>query len=623
MEMARLVLEALEREERVLVEAGTGIGKTFAYLIPAILTGKKVVLSTGTRQLQDQIFHKDLPALSALFPPGFQAVLMKGRENYLCLSRFREFRANPTFFRREEIPLLDRIAAWAEKTERGDRAELEGFPDETPLWKEISATAAQCPGKSCESYDNCFITRMKRQMEESRLIIVNHHLYFADLALRESYFGEVLPEHDAVIFDEAHLIEDVASEYFGITFAAFQIMELAGDARRELKAINLRDQSVWENLDKLVRRGEDFLNVFVPSGLSEKRFRTPPPDSLARSVGRIQPFLNILSWMESSFLTLPEKTEGCTRISERALKLKLVCENLIRQEDEDQVYWGELTPSVQLRTTPVSVSKILSSAIFSTRKAMVFTSATLTVEGRFDYLKKRTGIVAEKEVQLLSPFDYASNCLVYLPLSIPEPSSEKFPLAAAEEIVRILEQTSGRAFVLCTSHKNKDFFQQYCRERLSYLCLKQGDGSRMELLKRFREEVSSVLFATQGFWQGIDVQGEALSCVILDKLPFSSPSDPVMEARIRALKREQRDPFLEYQLPSAVTMMKQGLGRLIRSERDRGVLSILDARLRTKGYGKIFMASLPACRVTSDLEDVGNFFKKESVSGGMTSGELS
>ena len=608
-EMARRVLEALHNDERILVEAGTGTGKTFAYLVPILLSGKKVVLSTGTRHLQDQVFLKDLPALKPLMPSGFQAVLMKGRENYLCVSRFRDFSLNPTFFRREESAYLEKIIGWAEQTDRGDRAELEGLPEDAAVWKDVSATSNQCTGKSCADYDICYITRMRRKMEEAQLIIVNHHLYFADLALREESFGQVLPDHDAVIFDEAHLMEEVASEYFGAAVSPYQVMELAGDARRELKGMNHRDPASWDQLERLYRRSDDFFNLFVPEEGSEKRFRLPPPARLAGSLERIKSFLNILEWLEAFFLAVPGKTEGCQKISERASQLRAVSELLVRQEDPTRINWGELTPAVQLRATPVAVAEVLRSSLFATRKGMVFTSATLTVEERFDYIKNRTGIPADREFLFPSPFDYASSCLVYLPPGLPEPASDLFLEAAGAEIVRILEQTSGRAFVLCTSHKNKDYFHRYCQERLKYLCLKQGDGSKMELLKVFRDEVSSVLFATQGFWQGVDVRGESLSCVIIDRLPFASPTDPVVEARIGAIRRENRNPFMEYQVPWAVLMLKQGLGRLIRGEQDRGLLSILDSRIVKKAYGKVFMASLPPCRVTSDIGEVGKFFR--------------
>ncbi|MBI1821426.1 MAG: ATP-dependent DNA helicase [Nitrospirae bacterium] len=612
-EMARRVKEALEGGYQVMIEAGTGTGKTFAYLIPALLSGKKIVLSTGTKHLQDQIYFKDLPILKEIMPKAFSAVLMKGKENYLCKYRYADFAVNPLLLNQDEMPYIDKITGWADQTERGDRAEIAGLPEGSAIWKEISVTGNQCHGKNCSYYDACFMTRMKREMEEAQLIIVNHHLFFADLALKENSYGQVLPEYDAVIFDEAHLIEEIASDYFGKALARFHFLEFIADAKRELKALKSKETQIWENLDQLYKRSEAFFTLFVESRSHENRFRLNPFQPGSPAGERAASFLNTLQWLNASFSTLPEKTEGCYKIADRAAQLKTDGEFFLKQKDPSFIYWGEFRTGeggmhLVLHATPLQVSDYLQQSLFNQTGAMIFTSATLTVDNRFEYVKKRTGMAPQEEYQFHSPFDYASNGLIYLPPPLPDPSTDFFLKAAAEEIVQILKLTSGRAFILCTSHKNKDYFYGYCRDKVRFLLLKQGEGPKMELLQTFKKEVSSVLFATQSFWQGVDVQGEALSCVIIDKLPFVSPSDPVAEAKMNELKKQNLNSFLEYQVPSAIILLKQGLGRLIRSSEDRGLLSILDPRIRQKSYGKQFLASLPPCRVTSNRQDIKEFF---------------
>lgn len=614
-EMAKRIMEALIRDEKIMIEAGTGTGKTFAYLIPALLSGKKVVLSTGTKTLQDQIFFKDLPFLQGILPRPIKAVLMKGKENYLCRYRFAGFSLNPLLFNREETSYMDQILSWAKETSKGDRGELTGLPEHIPVWKEMSVSGNQCHGKSCSYYDDCFITRLKKDMEEANLIIVNHHLFFADLALKENSFGQVLSDYDIVIFDEAHLIEEIASSYFGKHLSPYDLIELIADAKRELKALQCKDKLIWENIDHLFKRSDEFFTLFGQSR-DEKRFRLPKllPSALQLSAG----ILNSLQWIGAAFQNLPEKTEGCYKISDRAIQLKADAEFFLTQESPAFVYWGEFRLSdgeerspisqMTLHATPLEIAPRLQETLFEKKGGMVFTSATLTVENRFDHMKRKIGVVADREFQFHSPFDYPSRGLIYLPKALPDPTTDQFVEAAAKEIVEILRMTLGRAFVLCTSHKNKEYFYNYCRDKVDYLLLKQGDGQKMELLKTFKKEVSSVLFATQSFWQGVDVQGEALSCVIIDRLPFASPSDPIVEAKIRDLERRELNPFQEYQIPSAIILLKQGLGRLIRSAEDRGVFSVLDPRLRTKSYGRRFLASLPPCRVTSNRREIQTFF---------------
>jgi ATP-dependent DNA helicase DinG len=640
--MAKKVMEALAKEHQVMIEAGTGTGKTFAYLVPALLSGKKVVLSTGTRHLQDQIYFKDLPVLREIFPRPFSALLMKGKENYLCKHRYAGFSSSPLLYKREETLYLDQIMAWARQTEKGDKAELTGIPEDLQVWKEMSVAGNQCLGKTCSDYDDCFITRMKKEAEKAELIIVNHHLFFADLALKENSYGQILPAYDAVIFDEAHLIEEIASDYLGKSLSLYDLMEWMADARRELKGLQIKDKAIWDSVESLYKRGELFFNLFrMPSAdptfrsvdqsvqrldgsgdpNTGKRFRLfsvstcEPGDPKTGERSSSNPeavisFLNLLERLGGAFQTLPDRNEGCFKIAERAEQLRENALLFIKQEDLSLVYWGESARGQEglvLHANPLDVSERLRESLFSRPGTMVLTSATMTVDKRFDYMKKKLGVSPTEEFQFESPFDYASNALIYLPKHLPDPSSDLFLEAAGKEILEILRLTEGRAFVLCTSHKNKTYFYDYCQDKLDYLLLKQGDGPKTELLREFRKEQSSVLFATRSFWQGVDVQGEALSCVIVDKLPFASPGDPLVESRIEQLRKLNVNPFMEYQVPSAIILLKQGLGRLIRSAEDRGVLSILDPRIRSKSYGKRFLASLPPCRMTSARQDIKEF----------------
>ncbi|MBI3594482.1 MAG: ATP-dependent DNA helicase [Nitrospirae bacterium] len=617
-DMAKLVMMAMMRNEKLMIEAGTGTGKTFAYLVPALLSGKKVVLSTGTKTLQDQIFFKDLPVLRKIFHQPIKAVLMKGKENYLCLYRFAGFSLNPLLFSRDEAPFIDQIKAWAKGTVYGERSELSGLPEKFPAWKEMSVTGNQCHGKSCTYYDDCYITRMKKEMEDSQLIVVNHHLFFADLALRENSFGQILSDYDQVIFDEAHLIEEIASSYFGIQFSLYDLFELVADARRELKTLQINNKQLWENLDHLIKSADLFFNLFVPVS-GEKRIRLSRLPETSPKVQEAVSFLNSLQWVGAAFQNFPKKSEGCYKISDRAIQLQEYGRIFLRQQSPEEIYWGELrnpdsgdwsaTPRMILHATPIEIASRLQENLFNRKAGMILTSATLTVENTFDHMKKKIGIIPDREIQFQSPFDYSSRGLIYLPPGMPDPSSDAFARSAAEEILQILQLTSGRAFILCTSHKNKEFYYDYCRDKLDFPLLKQGDGQKRELLDTFRNEISSVLFATQSFWQGVDVQGEALSCVIIDKLPFASPSDPIVEARIHDFQKKNINAFQEYQIPSAIILLKQGLGRLIRSAEDRGLFSILDPRIRTKSYGKRFLASLPSCRVTNKRSEIQDFFK--------------
>ena len=614
--MARQVLSALLFKQKALIEAGTGTGKTFAYLVPALMSGRKIIVSTGTKGLQDQIFYKDLPLLRDLFPDPFKAVLIKGKENYLCRQRFSGWDTASLLPEPENSSLREEIARWGRQTLSGDKTELEGLPEDFSLWKEISVNGQQCLGKGCSFYDTCFITRNRKEMEAADLILVNHHLFFADLALKEYTFGQILSDCDAVIFDEAHLVEEVASGYFGRELSLFDFIELASDAKRELRNLQIGDNTDWERLDRLAGCAQDYFNLFKMPG--ERRFRLEQPSAADFPIRQAAPLLHLLSGIRSRFLSLSSKGDGAFRIAERADHLGKEAASFLEREESSEIFWGEMRtgiadnsgaiPFLQLHATPLDVAPRLREALFQQDRGMVLTSATLTVNGRFDHFRQRIGLPIASESIFESTYDYPEKGLIYLPAGLPDPASESFTAAAANEILEIIRATSGRALVLSTSHRSKDFYYDYCTGKVDFLLLKQGHASKKELLETFRGNVTSVLFATQGFWQGVDVQGESLSCVIIDKIPFASPADPVVEARMLDLKKKRINPFEAYQVPSAIILLKQGMGRLIRSAEDRGILSVLDPRIRTRPYGKLFLDSLPPCRVTSRRSDIGTFF---------------
>jgi ATP-dependent DNA helicase DinG len=630
--MAARVEDALAHGRALVVEAGTGTGKTLAYLLPAARSGLKVVVSTATKTLQEQLAEKDVPLLRALGVDANVAFL-KGRQNYLCLLRFEQFLRNPTFAVREEATLFDGIAAWAEKTQTGDRAELLELPENLASWRDLSATADQCLGAKCAHYDRCFVFRMRREAAEADVIVVNHHLFFADLALRSSSAGDagaaVLPAYDAVVFDEAHAVEEVATEHFGAQLSSFRVGELARDA---LKALQTRPGMLEAAglATRLSREGRDFFDAALEVAQDGKgaqadtaRWALPPGAlqpaeterlklaELARALGAA------LSTAEDEELSLLER-----RCLTLGADLALFSES---QRRPDLIHWAESRAGhLFLHASPIEVAGLLQEKLYDRIGPVVFTSATLAVGGQLDYFARRMGLSDDSgplfplqtEV-LASPFDYQSNAALYLPRQIPDPQDPAFPAAVAEELRALLPITSGRAFVLFTSLRNMRAVHQLLAGELPWRVLLQGDAPKSQLLKRFREQ-PSVLFASQSFWEGVDVPGEALSLVVIDKLPFASPGEPIVAARIERLRANGEDAFYGYQVPQAALALKQGFGRLIRSATDRGIVAVLDGRMTRKAYGRLFVASLPRCRVLRSPEEVAGFWSEAPLRKGAT-----
>jgi ATP-dependent DNA helicase DinG len=606
--MAKIADEAFAKHQHVVIEAGTGTGKTLAYLIPAIRSGRRVVISTATKSLQEQLFQKDVPFLQKHFAPNLKAALMKGRANFLCRQKVHQMEGQPVLRGIDEVDWFSQIRDWEKLTETGDRSELTFLPDDAELWNRIDARSDLCTGKKCPEYQSCFITAMHQRAQEADLIIVNHHLFFADLALREDDFGSILPEYSAVVFDEAHEIEDVASDYFGRQLSSYRFEELGRDAENMLRMLQIEAAPLRRQLGRMRERARSFFERFPER---EGRYSFGPAERSAfldQNREEYDEVASAVKRIEAELSALTPKPEEVVAMARRAAEMRRELTFLLESDEKGYVYWYERRGrGVFLAATPIDVSEILREKLFDQFDTVILTSATLAVGGRFDYLKQRLGVLPANENVLPQEFDYSTQALLYMPPSLPDIRQPTFAASAADEITRLLEISQGRAFCLFTSYAQmRDLFERVSG-RLKFPFLLQGSAPRSILLDRFRTTPNAVLFATSSFWQGVDVPGAQLSCVIIDKLPFAVPSDPIVAARVRALEEDGRNAFAEYQIPEAVLALKQGFGRLIRSKTDRGILSILDNRIRRMHYGKIFLESLPEYTTTQDLAEVARF----------------
>ncbi len=601
-DMTKAVADAFHLHQHLIVEAGTGVGKTLAYLIPAIYSSVKTVVSTGTKNLQEQLFFKDIPYLKKHVSNDFHAVYMKGRANYLCLKRLNLFRQQALFQDTDEVDIFQRIQKWAKKTKSGDKSELYSVPDNYGPWREVCCTRETCTATQCEFYGQCFLFKMKREAEEADLIIVNHHLFFADLAIKGLGLGEVIPEYEAVIFDEAHLLEDIATSYFSITINSYQAEEITQDVLRELTNTKVGVEKITKTLLTLQNLSKKLFQYFENKS---NRYRLRD-DLLDKQVYTVAPdFANTLLMLSSQLRGVKDSTEELRFIAERIDGMKHALELILSMGEPGYVYWCEIQGrGVFLHASPIDVSEDMRRNIFQHIPRIVLTSATLSTGNNFQFVKERLGIDHPVELIVESPFDFEHQAVLYLPKQMPEPNTKDFTAYAAYEIEQILEKSRGRAFVLFTSYKNMDDVYERLKNKLSYKILKQRQKSRNALLDEFKKDIHSVLFGTSSFWQGVDVQGEALSCVIIDKLPFAAPSEPIVEARIEDLRHHSENPFMTYQVPSAIITLKQGLGRLIRSKQDTGILCILDSRILTKQYGRVFLESLPRFPIVREVKDI-------------------
>ena len=638
-EMAAAVADVFEHGGVLLAEAGTGTGKTLAYLVPAILSRERVLISTGTKNLQEQIFFKDIPALRDALGIPFSATYMKGRANYLCLHKLEKLSDGAGGLPAAHDVFLPIVREWAARTTTGDRAELQDLPEDLAFWNEVAATADTCLGAECPQFDECFVTRMRQRAAASDVVIVNHHLLCADASVRKSAYGEVIPSFSRAILDEAHQLEDVATQYFGFSFSNYRVEELARDVERLAVPDDRARSQIARAIETLRDRGRAFFTEVAFAHRhdgrtkNEERVRATA-SSLAQVSEAAAGLTGALDVVESNLLKAVRPFEGlraalstvegrlkpdgdsdgdsttdAAALARRAGELRDDLRFLLRGGDEEYVYFVEFRGrGIFLRASPIDVSAIVREQLLDRLRTTVLTSATLTVDGTFGYLRSRLGIDRASEVRLASEFDFRRQAILYLPRRMPDPREDSFASAAGREVVQLLRRTEGRAFVLFTSYATMRAVQAMAEMALDFPILAQGSAPRSQLLNQFRGTPHAVLFATSSFWQGVDVVGEALSCVIVDKLPFASPGDPITAARIDAIRARGGDPFGEYQVPLAILALQQGLGRLIRHRRDRGVLAVLDPRLRTKGYGRRFIASLPPAPIVHELDEVQAFF---------------
>jgi len=648
--MAAAVAGTLDEGGVLLVEAGTGTGKTLAYLVPAILSGQRVVVSTGTKNLQEQIYTKDLPLLARVLPVSFSATCMKGRGNYLCLQRYETFKESPALRTDVDRVHFALIEAWADTTDSGDRAEIEELPDDLPFWPQIAATSDTCAGSTCPRFADCYVTRMRQRAAEADVVIVNHHLLCADAAIRHHAFGEVIPESPALVIDEAHQLEDVATQHFGVAVSNYRVEALVDDAELVLRRAELaretRDalqratlsvhgagraffQAVGECALQASAGGAAPLPGAGPAwagasravaaatarmpaarrapGLFDDRVRVTA-DTLAPAGEAGLGLLHALGSLADAVGRGAQVPDEAAALGRRAGALRDELRVVLRADDPAYVFFVETRGSgTFLRALPIEVSGIVRELVLDRARSTILTSATLTVGGAFDYVKARLGVGESRDVVLPSEFDHARQAILYLPRRMPDPRQPDFTARAADEVIGILERTEGRAFVLFTSYASLGAVRERVARALPYPLLTQGTAPRGVLLETFKRTPNAVLFATSSFWQGVDVVGDALSCVIIDKLPFASPGDPIVAARLEAIAARGGDPFGSLQVPLAILTLLQGLGRLLRHRDDRGVLAILDPRIQTMGYGRRFLASLPPAPITRELDDIARF----------------
>lgn len=618
-ELAAQVASTFEQGGTLLAEAGTGTGKTLAYLLPAILSGRRVLISTGTRTLQDQIFYKDLPSLARALDLTVSAAYMKGRTNYLCLHRFDRLHEAEAGLPESDRRWMQHIAEWAAATTTGDRAEIDGLPDDLGLWSELTATTEQCLGRECSQYEACFITKMKERAAAADLVIVNHHLLCADASVRQGGFGEVIPDTELAVVDEAHQLEDVVTMYFGVNVGTHRVDELMHDASRAAGLAFADDNDLGMKVATAVSDAQHECRRLFDAVRAEVRAQSQGGDRLTLSPGALEslhdagaPAIDGLERIASAVKTAREAPPDLVTIAARAVALADELKIVLRAGDPSYVHFAEVRGrGVTLRAAPIDVSAIVRRSIVGDRRATVLTSATLAVEGRFDYVRGRLGLSDASTVRLPSEFDFRSQAILFLPAEMPDPRSPEFNRAAAWMIGELVDRTRGRAFALFTSHQAMRDVHAMLERRIGWPMLVQGTAPRSALLRDFRNTPNAVLLATASFWQGVDVAGEQLSCVIIDRLPFASPADPLVAARIRAITERGGHPFHEYQVPLATLTLLQGLGRLIRTRADRGVLAVLDPRLQRMSYGRRFLGSLPPAPVTEDLAVVERFFSEQ------------
>ncbi|MEL7447695.1 MAG: ATP-dependent DNA helicase [Pseudomonadota bacterium] len=626
--MAESVGKALDAGEALAVEAGTGIGKTFAYLVPALLSGRRVIISTGTRNLQDQLFHRDLPTVSKAIGAPVNVALLKGRANYLCLHRLAQAVDDDAPARGSGH--LAAVNAWSRHTESGDRGEVKGVPEDSPVWPQVTSTTDNCLGARCPVYDECFVVRARREAQEADVVVVNHYLLLADLALKEEGFGDILPPGDAVILDEAHQVPEIAAQFFGSAAGSRQVALLCRDVQREALAAGLWEEELEQRVADAAKWARE-ARLALPRAAGSHGWERVSP----QAQGALEAAVSAVGRLAVELKPIAEASPGLESCLKRSREVHTTWKAIIlgptvdeggadgdRKEPPAGVRWLRTTSHhFSLHLTPLNTAEQLGAIIHGHNGAWVFASATLAVGEDFSHFLRRVGAPEATTLRLDSPFDYAANALLWLPPSLPEPGDPAFTRSVCEAVLPVITASGGGAFALFTSHRALREAAEWFADRLpeELPLLVQGSAPRDELLVRFRDLGNGVLLGTGSFWEGVDVRGAALRVVAIDKLPFASPSDPVFKERLNAIRRGGGNPFMEYQVPQAVIALKQGAGRLIRDVTDRGVLALCDPRLTVKSYGRVFLNSLPDMPVTSSAEDAAEFARLAAVAGGMTS----
>ncbi len=609
LEMAQAILDAIQRDAVLVAEAGTGTGKTLAYLAPALLAGGKVIVSTGTKTLQDQLYDRDLPAMRAALASGAVPALLKGRANYVCLHRLERAAVEARLGSREEAVQLRRIEGFAAATASGDRADLPDVPDDAPVWQHATSTRENCLGQECPRYKDCFVMKARRGALAADVVVVNHHLFFADVVLRDEGVAELLPACNTLIFDEAHQLPDTARLFFGESVSTGRLIELARDARLELRAAGGAAPEFDAVAGRVEKAARDLRLAFgadtARMGWAQAQARPQFDESLAMLEAALGAFTAALG-------VQAERSEGLASCSRRAQETRAILARLVAGEGTQQVRWVEVFgQALQLHVTPLSSAELFRRQVEERPRAWIFTSATLSVGEDFSLFTGELGLGEARARAWPSPFDFEQQALLYVPRDIPaDPNDPSFTEAVVNAALPVLEASRGRAFLLFTTLRALRRAHDLLREKINYPLLVQGTGSRSELLARFRELGNAVLLGSASFWEGVDVRGEALSLVVIDKLPFAPPDDPVLAARIEALKAGGGNPFTEFQLPQAILQLKQGAGRLIRDDTDRGVLMLCDPRLYSRPYGRLVRASLPPMKQTRELAEVRAFFAR-------------
>ncbi len=605
-DMAEAISQAIETKHHFIAEAGTGTGKTFAYLVPAVLSGKKILVSTGTKNLQDQLFNTDLPLLRKALQHPFSAALLKGRSNYLCLLRLKNAQASPIGFAKEEAMALQKIGRWAGRTKTGDVSEMADVPEHDPIWYQATSTVDNCLGQECDDYAECFLMKARKKAQESDILVINHHLLCADWSIRDNGFGELLPHAEVIIIDEAHQLADTASNFLGMHLGGKQLTDLCQDTLIEFfsDATDLPDlRNACENLEHEVKTARLALGMELKRGAWQELASEP---QIMASFVNLNEHLRLLT---QQLLLASVKSKGLDNCFKRAEALQLLFQGILSEQDDKWIRWYEVhRKSFTLSRTPLDIAQEFKLFMQHHKATWIFTSATLSVAHSFEHFAQHLGLSDATSACWDSPFDYAKQSLFYHPKGLPQPSDPNFIPLIMPFALPVLQASQGRAFFLFTSHRALKQAESLLKEQLDYPLLVQGSQPKSLLLEKFKNTPHAVLLGTSSFWEGVDVRGEALSCVIIDKLPFASPHDPVLKARLDALTQQGRNAFFDYQVPAAVIALRQGIGRLIRDEHDTGVLMICDPRLLKRAYGQQFLDSVPPMRRTRDITEVNAFF---------------